>query len=358
MMDGIRQKKKRELNYDILRMLSCIAVIILHVSATFTGAFTNPDYLGEIYTKHAFTTCVYNALSRFAVPCFLMLTGAFLLDDEKNAEFGYFYRRKFKAIGMPVVIFSILYIVYNLVKALLKDGMGFDDFKEVALLVFKGAPFYHMWYMTVLVGVYLLIPVVIMIKNKCSTENFSKVAWCFLIMSGLGYYIGTYSSYWNIGFQFLFLGYVLVGYDIKRIASRRKSNLKGTVSILMGVMVLLIIAVLRYHQMLRGIADTELKLPFVEPLCLLPIIASICIFYGFSLLDIKVNMDLRRGAENTFWVYLIHAGVWDVCTQLIERVFGSDIDSRVAIPLGVIIVFAVSWLLAIVCRKLYRKVFG
>lgn len=68
---------KRYNNFDILRILSCIAVIMIHVSSTYRGDydFDEKDMLGII---------IYNTLSRFAVPCFVMLAGAFALSNKKT----------------------------------------------------------------------------------------------------------------------------------------------------------------------------------------------------------------------------------------------------------------------------------
>lgn len=78
--------KEREYNYDLLRAVSMIAVIMIHVSGMWVNGFSECILEGvEIATlKNPIMAYVYNAISRFAVPCFVMLSGAFVLDYKKK----------------------------------------------------------------------------------------------------------------------------------------------------------------------------------------------------------------------------------------------------------------------------------
>lgn len=77
--------KKREENYDLLRIVSAIAVIMIHVSAGYKTAITSDAVFGQLYERHQIEILLYNTLSRFAVPCFVMLAGAFALADDRNS---------------------------------------------------------------------------------------------------------------------------------------------------------------------------------------------------------------------------------------------------------------------------------
>ena len=109
-------KKMRENNYDFLRICCAIAGISIHVSAIWLEAAANANVFGEIYTDHLAITCLWNTLTRFAVPCFIMLSGAFLLADERNVEYRYFYKKQFRRIGIPTLSFIGLYLLFGLAK--------------------------------------------------------------------------------------------------------------------------------------------------------------------------------------------------------------------------------------------------
>ena len=103
--------QNRESNFDLLRILAAFAIVMLHVSANFLkineiGAPTNCNY----------PIMILNHIVRFAVPCFFMLSGAFLLDDERNADHKYFYKKSIKNIGITGIIFCLIYFIYSIVR--------------------------------------------------------------------------------------------------------------------------------------------------------------------------------------------------------------------------------------------------
>lgn len=94
--------KNREMNYDLLRVSAMVAVIVIHVSEFWVSGL--PLYRTEtsmmVNEIQAMTACIVKALCAFAVPCFVMLSGAFHLADERNCSAGYYYRKIFRKIGI------------------------------------------------------------------------------------------------------------------------------------------------------------------------------------------------------------------------------------------------------------------
>ena len=103
---------RRENNYDLLRIVSTIAVISIHVSSTYWRMAVKFDSCTEREMSNILVACLYYACSSFAVPCFVMLSGAFILDDERNSNFKYFYKKIFIKLGIPTLAFSFLYFMY------------------------------------------------------------------------------------------------------------------------------------------------------------------------------------------------------------------------------------------------------
>ena len=100
-------KIKRHNNYDLLRIIACIAVIILHVSAIYIGAYTTKNELTyKIDLTHIFEATTLNVLTRFAVPIFVMLTGAFSLSNPKNKDYKKFYKKFLKELDYLLLSFQ------------------------------------------------------------------------------------------------------------------------------------------------------------------------------------------------------------------------------------------------------------
>lgn len=49
---------------------------------------------------------LFNTLSRFSVPCFVMLSGAFILGSPYNGDKKFFYRKALKSTMLTTVIFQ------------------------------------------------------------------------------------------------------------------------------------------------------------------------------------------------------------------------------------------------------------
>lgn len=120
--------KSRSLHYDLLRIIACIMVIMTHSPIPHSG-WSGP---------------VLSGLSYFCAPCiglFFMISGALLL----NREYSFFYfseflKKRFARVFFPTFFFYI--IGYTM------DFYGIKN-SEIAIL----------WFMFVLSGLYLLIPI-------------------------------------------------------------------------------------------------------------------------------------------------------------------------------------------------------
>lgn len=343
---------KRKNNYDLLRIISAIAIITIHISARYLNAITNSAWFGEVYTNNMFVSCLYNALSRFAVPCFIMLSGAFALDNEKNKEFKYYYNKVFWSIGITTIIVSIMYFLCSFLmelSAVIMTGANIIRLLKPVKNLIKGASYYHLWYMYMIIGIFIMTPFVIRFKDEVGEKLFAKITIIFFPLAMLCLWTSTHKLYWDFGVSFCYLGYYMMGYIIKKYCSK-KNNYMACLMIVLGILVEIGIAYFRYCQGIAGIADGKLKYKLVEPYCPLPSCAAILIFIGFSMLDIKRTFNKLAGI--TFEIYLFHAGIWDIINRFIKV----EMDNRVVIPLSIIIVFVLSVLISIVYKKIWKAV--
>lgn len=334
---------KRYNNFDILRILSCIAVIMIHVSSTYRGDcdFDEKDMLGII---------IYNTLSRFAVPCFVMLAGAFALSNEKNSDYGYYYRKTLSNIGISTIIFSLLYFAYSMMIAMAKIVVGKSDYTVLFTPIIdaiKGAPFHHMWYLYMMIIPYLLVPIIIKVKNDINKKTFHKIAVIIMVISILSGWTANIKLNYGIK-SFAFLGYFLLGYVIKECFRSKKSNIGGALIIAIGFIIEIILSLIQYKNSIFSAMDNIYM--YIEPLNPMISVASVFIFIGFSMLTIKVNCT--RLASKTFLIYLFHAGVWDIISKVIKDINTDYI--LFAIPLFVLLVFIISYVLSALYEKIWK----
>lgn len=201
---------RRENAFDLLRIIASVAVILLHVSAKGLDEYA----FGGGRTVQIGIVNLMNCSTRFAVPCFVMLSGAFLLDDDRNSDYRYFYKKSLKKMGIPVIAFSMVYFIWSEIEVVTgKIGtFRWTDMLRPVMNVIKGAPYYHMWYLYMLLGLYIMVPVIMKAKNDMCFSDLKKSSAILLIVCMVSYLTSTHSLKWDIGFSACFLGYFVAGY--------------------------------------------------------------------------------------------------------------------------------------------------
>ncbi|MGN0108267.1 MAG: acyltransferase family protein [Hominilimicola sp.] len=102
------------------------------------------------------------------VPLFLLLSGALLLDAKKSFDAKTFYK---KTLSAMVVLTVEWLIFYGLLYARILPWVTGEPAAEGAftdfLLTFSGDACPHLWYMFMIVGMYMMIPVLrLFVKQK------------------------------------------------------------------------------------------------------------------------------------------------------------------------------------------------
>lgn len=330
----------RENNFDLLRIVATFAVILVHTGNFF---FVNFDsVVGKFF----------EVFFKFAVPLFLMLSGTFIFRKKINVP--EFYKKAGKKLGIPLIIASFLYLIIDFFHEI-KIGLSIiDAILETIYLLCKGTPFYHLWYMYMLIGLYMIIPVLQMIKDYLSNRAFNCFIYFMLIWGALSIWTIDFKVVWNG--QFLaYIGYFLLGYKIKNFDSP-KNSIKY---FLLGIFILVLNWIL-YLFFENYISNLTLEKLFMHRLSPLIIVASIYFFIGFC--NLKVKRYLFKISEKTYLIYLFHA-VYLLIIGFILKIFYREsgaIDIGCIIIVSIII-FILSYITSILynnCEKILIKNFN
>lgn len=81
----------RQTSYDLLRSISCISVVILHLASM----YGKDDFINILSNTDYMTASFWRVLTTLAVPSFVMLSGAFIIKEE-NGNFNFFIRKHSK----------------------------------------------------------------------------------------------------------------------------------------------------------------------------------------------------------------------------------------------------------------------
>lgn len=141
----------RNVALDLVRVIACLLVMVQHSSEFY--------YIGDqgalVLDSSVYSIRWLNSLSRTCIPLFVMLSGYFLLPMKGGT--GAFFKKRFSRIIGPFlfwcVVFAFYFIFYR------GDTMA-DFLTNVAHIpVNFGTEVGHLWYIYMLIGLYLLIPV-------------------------------------------------------------------------------------------------------------------------------------------------------------------------------------------------------
>jgi surface polysaccharide O-acyltransferase-like enzyme len=145
---------------DILKILAMFGVILLHVSAPFVVPFeeTFKWWVGNIY----------DSLSRWCVPLFVMVSGALVLPKAGELPLRQFFRVRVVRILVPFLAWSAAYFLYRIYVR------GEDLALSAFFIKLITEPiYYHLWFIYMLIVLYLFAPALSAFLNKTRR----KYAW-------------------------------------------------------------------------------------------------------------------------------------------------------------------------------------
>lgn len=167
----------------------------------------------------------YDALFRFGVPVFVMISGALFLAPGKEINVRRLYRHNILRLVVLYVFWSCLYG--------LMDCLGFDPagigWKDVLREMILGR--YHLWFLPMIIGIYVLLPVLKVWISHASKKNIEYFLLLFFVCQILCETIrAVFSS--NMADYVLnlfqpemvcsYLGYFVLGYYLVHIGVDKK----------------------------------------------------------------------------------------------------------------------------------------
>lgn len=231
-MNQIQQKVTgRQFSLDLLRVFACFLVIWQHVIEPY---YAHPD-LTVVRNEDTSIVGWINSLTPIEVPLFVMISGYFLLP--LRMEVSAFFKRRFTRILYPFVCWCIIYAVYFM---FYRGDTLTDCLINISHIpVNFGTEIGHMWFIYMLLGLYLLVPVLSPWLAVCTKRQLQAYLCLWAFTTCLPYIHLVFPEilgecFWNptpmLHYFTGFVGYFILGYYIKRYGA-----LSARVSILMLV---------------------------------------------------------------------------------------------------------------------------
>lgn len=322
----------RKNNLDLLRIISCVFVVLIHVSATWIVKMQDRSI------EPNFLISFLNSSSKFAVPVFFMLSGYFNILNDKNSDIKAFWKKTFTKIILPCLIFMIFYSFLKIFEGIVLK----TEIKITFFEIFSGN-LGALWFLYSLIPMYLVTPLVIILKKNISEKHFKYFCIIYFLYSILSGIFSNYSVSWTLGNSADYFGFYLIGsiIDNKR---NEKVNSKYKIAIVVIILALLVInsCIIYYYSFINKISY-DLSTNF-NPI---NVIISLLIFYLFSNISFKTN--LNNFVKLTFPIYLIHPFIISLC-----KLFLSKIILNYNIYLSFVIVYFIVLLFSVFLSYIYN----
>lgn len=339
-------KAERNYGYDILRVIACIMVVILHSPMPGANAASHNIFLSSL-----------SFLTAPCVPLFFMLSGALLLGSKMST--GEFLKRRFGKFISPLIIWSILYLINKIIIGKISTAKGL----VVSLL---SIPFSAqeglLWFMYTLAGLYLLTPILsswLIYTSKRAVEFYLTIWIVTLLFPYFEQLLNLHTTITDradILYYFSgFVGYYLFGWYMKRYKDSIISKY-GWKKVL-GVLSVLCVSGLAF----KGI-DKTLRLGMDELggfWFQSAVVAIFCIFWWFVAMRLSLTPFVNRAgvkrivnilANYSFGIYLMHILImrpwlWDV--PFIKSITNYPIQTFTIVAIDMAISVLLCWLISL-----------
>ena len=363
-MNLSNQKNQHIVWLDVVRFIAMFTVVCCHCTDPFNFYPGTAPNIGEIKLWGA----IYGSVLRPCVPLFVMITGALLLPVRGDTST--FYKKRIPRVFYPFLIWSVLYNLFPWITGLLglNPQIILDFFPyageevmqqsfSVSLEYILMIPFnfsilaVHMWYIYLLIGLYLYLPVFSAWVEKASerAKLMFLLAWGVTLL--LPYYYQFVSNYlwgtcsWNsFGMLYAFAGfngYLLLGHYLKNLEwSLKKTLAIGIPMFAVGYAVTFL--GFRHITALPEYTDEMLELFFTY--CSLNVVMMTIPVFMLAK-KVKVNSErMKRALANLtvcgFGIYMIHYFFTGPSVVLMRAI---NMPIGLQIPVAAILAFAVSW---------------
>ncbi|MCF0188791.1 MAG: acyltransferase [Bacteroidaceae bacterium] len=367
---------QRSAYLDLIRFVAMLMVAICHACDPFNAGATYGT--GEVDENMFFWGSIWGSCVRACVPLFVMVTGALCLDTRRTMQ--HFWKKRISRVFWPFLIWSVLYNMFPFFVGLLglPESTVYDFFvwatssssdfdvcmERVAEIAYR---FHyiacHMWYVYMLIGLYLIIPVLSPWVRSATRRQIELVLLVWLIGTFLPYMHEFGGSYffgeceWN-QFGLLhhftgFTGYLLLGYYIVTYIPRR-----AIASLIWAVPTFAVSVWITWwgFSFMTSQPDptpeqTELFWTYCSPNVFM---TSIAIFVSLRLVHVRHKFAklLRNFAKCSFGVYMIHYFFVGPTYKLVEV---CCLPTAVRVPVAAVLVIACSWAVVALLKRCFGR---
>ena len=363
------QDSQRIVFIDYIRVIACFLVMLVHSSESFYAGSAS-GLAGDVAMvpneAARFWVAFYDGfIARTCVPLFMIVSAFLLVPLKPGQTMAGFYKRRFKRILPPFIIFLLLYTFLPLAWGGMTWEQSVQDLKMLPFNFPSMAG--HLWFMYPLISLYLIIPVVSPWLEKASAKD-ERIFLALFAVSTFIPWIHRFITkelwgecFWN-GFGALwycsgYLGYLVMAHYIRVHLdwSRKRKLAVGWACFLLGS------AFTFWAFWMKGVPGVAMPTPDLEwawEFCMPNLLVSTFgLFLVFSCIRQKEAPALVTGiAKRSYGMYLMHMLFLAPISAML--IGGDAADPLVPIWLAIPLTAVLSYLCCALTAKLISLIPG
>lgn len=343
-------KKEKYIYLDVARIIATIAVVLVHIASLKPNwtiyDFDSPEW--KIF-------CSYALITKWAAPLFCLISGALFLDPDKNVTAKKLYTKNIPRILVGLIVWSTFHIL-SLVHIFDMELTTAAFIKKVA------AGHYHQWYLYMIIGFYILVPVLRKITaDKKSTQyllaiaiaiNFvipflqlhQKLDWTVSITDQMFMELPGYLAYFLVG-------YYIHKYDFSKI-TKAFIYIGGVASFFIAIT----------QTIAKSIENNAFFKPYTNYYSVTVLIQTIFMFVLIKDICSKINFKPRCEkalavlSKDTFGIYQMHPFFIMVFAEYFginTTAFGTvTVTPIIAIPVILVVTYVICEVISHILNKI------
>lgn len=341
---------------DVLRIIACLCIVLAHISCYGVAdtSLAAPKTIFSINDFQVYNFC--SSISYYAVIIFIMISGSFLLDPNIELTKEKLNKHITKIVKL-FLIFSLFDIVCEIVFKSYFDNYHFTFFELLDKFITGEG---HLWYLYMVLGLYILTPIL----RKISSDDVALNE--FIV---IGFFVSVVIGSINILYPNTLLSsvvgklhldlvtgysvYYLLGYKLRTISERHSefNNIKAII-ILSFIYLCSILATFYLTAYNKIINNNMQDSPYYSLFFIASALAAISLFCISLIINKKhrfINTKLiRKMSSYTTGIYCIHYYVISYLLKFNDFNFNA--------PLRVAIIFVLTILISsigtFICKKI------
>lgn len=331
---------KEDSSIDVLRIIAAFAVVVIHTTSVYiNGNITAGNSLWWLAN-------ISNSFSRWSVPIFIMISGSLLINDNSFQNTNLFFKKRVQRILIPLIFWSIFFITFN------KYITGYFSIKDTVARLFLGEPYYHLWYLYLITGIYFVTPIISLFYANFNQKDRVRIIISIFIGGAIN---SMWSKYFGQNDQFFvfkflpYLGYFMLGKEICLTEIHYNKYLYAVIWFFSSVLIALMTALLRDLDF-----QTTYFYDYLNPLVIVQSIS----FYVFikqimvySHLSKEFGRILALLSMLTFGIYIIHPVFIELVLKMVDY-NDPQLNNMWYLPILTVVVFVVSGILTYILKKI------